>query len=201
MAPGNIQAKILIVDDEPMVRRSILRKLTGDGYTCVEAGTGDQAIEALQKDPFDLVILDVKMPGKSGNEVLPEIRRNHPDIAIIMSTAVTDSNTIIECMREGAQDYIIKPFDPNQLSTCISRTLHTRQLELELNEYKVNLEMKVLEQTQQIRNMFLNAINSLVFALEAKDKYTAGHSRRVTAISMLIGYKMRLDQERMENLR
>ena len=192
--------KILIVDDEPMVRRSISRKLTGEGYACVEAGSGDVAVEALVKEEFDLMILDVKMPGRSGNEILPEIRGKYPDIAIIMSTAVTDSNIIIECMREGAQDYIIKPFDPNQLSTCVSRTLHTRQLELELNEYKVHLEMKVMEQTQQIRNMFLNAINSLVFALEAKDKYTAGHSKRVTAVSMLIGHKLGLDQECMENL-
>jgi putative two-component system response regulator len=201
MATGAAQSKILIVDDEPMVRRSILRKLTAEGYSCTEAGSGDQAVEILPNDTFDLIIMDVKMPGRSGNEVLPEIRRGYPDIAIIMSTAVTDSNIIIECMREGAQDYIIKPFDPNQLSTCVARTLHTRQLELELKEYKVHLELKVQEQTKQIRTMFLSAINSLVFALEAKDKYTAGHSMRVTAVSMLIAFRLRLEQDLMENLR
>jgi putative two-component system response regulator len=200
MTLNNKKSKILIVDDEPIVRRSILRKLTAEGYICSEAGSGDQAIEILQHETFDLVILDVKMPGRPGNEVLNEIRSRDPGTAIIMSTAVTDSSTIIECMRDGAQDYIIKPFDPNQLSTCISRTLHTRQLELELKEYKEHLENKVLEQTRQIRSMFLNAINSLVSALEAKDKYTAGHSKRVTAVSMLIGNYLDLDNACLENL-
>jgi len=198
---SDVKERILVVDDEPQVRRSLVKKLTLEGYSCAEAGSGEQALEVLGKNNYDLVLLDIRMPGKSGNEVLPEIRSNYPDTAIIISTAVTDSNIIIDCMKEGAFDYIIKPFDLEEVQTSVARTLHTRQLELELADYKVRLEQRVFEQTQQIRSMFLNAIKSLVFALEAKDKYTAGHSRRVTAVSIIIGQELDLDNQQMEDLR
>ena len=192
---------VLVVDDEAMIRRSLCKRLSKDGYRCAEAASAEEALEYLRSIIAELVILDIKMPGKSGREILHKIRETYPDSAVIMSTAVSDSNIIIECMKEGAQDYIIKPFDLDEVVASVQRAIRIRQLELQIKDYQKNLEQKVEEQTKQICKIFLGAIESLVFALEAKDKYTAGHSRRVAELSVIIGRKLGLSTEELDDLR
>ena len=89
------QAAILIVDDEEAIRKLLERKLSSQGYLCQTASNADQALEKLRQHAIDLVILDIKMPGKSGVEALPEIRASYPDTAVIMATAITDASTAI----------------------------------------------------------------------------------------------------------
>ena len=91
--PAN-KSTILVVDDEQLVRRAITGRLKRDGYQCREASNADEATAELRSSPADLVILDIKMPGKSGVELLPEIKEIYPDTAVIMSTAITENNVI-----------------------------------------------------------------------------------------------------------
>lgn len=195
------QAKVLIVDDEAMIRRSIRKRLTRENYLCDEADSAEQALGRLAINTAELVILDNKMPGKSGREILPTIRQNYPDTAVIMSTAVSDSNIIIQCMKEGAQDYIVKPLELDEVASSAERAMQIRKLELEIKDYQQHLERTVKEQKDEIRNLFLGAIESLVFALEAKDNYTAGHSRRVTEVAVAIGQELGLSDDKLEDLR
>lgn len=192
---------VLIVDDEAVIRRFLRRKLSGEGYQCEEAGSAEQALEKLRGDTAELVILDIRMPGKSGHELLLEIRARYPDTAVIMATAVTETSIAIQCMKEGAQDYLPKPFDLNEVVLSVGRVLTKRRLELQIREYQQHLEQKVGEQTREIRTLFRGAIESLIFALEAKDKYTAGHSRRVTEIAVTMGKELGLSIDEMEDLR
>jgi len=202
MTIAEIQStNVLIVDDETPVRTSIRKKLSQSGYCCAEASNAGEALKLLKDEMVELVILDINMPGQSGSDILPSIRQMYPETAVIMSTATSDSNVIIECMKLGAQDYIVKPFDLNDVSASVERAMKVRKLELEIQEYQRNLEQKVKEQTIQIRKLFLGAIESLVSALEAKDKYTAGHSRRVTEIALAIGRELHLTEEKVEDLR
>lgn len=91
----NEQERILIVDDEVMIRKLLHRKLSREGYRCEEAGSAEQALDKLRGNLTELVILDIKMPGKSGIELLPEIQASYPDTAVVMATAVTDINVAI----------------------------------------------------------------------------------------------------------
>jgi putative two-component system response regulator len=193
--------RILIVDDEKTVRRSLNKCLTRNGFSCDEAGDAMEALESMGRAPADLVILDIMMPGTSGKELLPQIRNSFPDTAVVMATAVVEPDTIINCMKNGAQDYITKPFDINELVANIQMVLKKRQLEINLKEKRQVLEGKVEEQSQELQKLFIDAIESLVSALEAKDKYTAGHSRRVTKIAVDTGRIMGLNSEELENLR
>jgi putative two-component system response regulator len=193
--------KILIVDDEKTVRRSLNKCLTRSGYFCEEAGDAAEALDNLGKEPADLVILDIMMPGTSGSDLLPQIKKSFPDTAVVMATAVVEPDTIINCMKNGAEDYITKPFDVNQLVSNIQMVLKKRQLELNLKRKRQILEGKVEEQSRELQNLFIDAVESLVSALEAKDKYTAGHSRRVTKIAVDSGRILGLKGEELENLR
>ena len=195
------QETLLIVDDEAAIRSLLRQKLSREGYRCEEADSAEQALNTLKNSPIALVILDIKMPGKSGIELLPEIKSDYPHTAVIMATAVTQVNVAIECLKLGADDYICKPFNLEEVSLAVQRSLEKRHLQLEIREYQQFLEEKVEEQTGNIRKLFLGAIEALVSALEAKDRYTGGHSRRVTEIALAIGNELGLSSQDMEELR
>ncbi|MFC1927054.1 HD domain-containing phosphohydrolase [Chloroflexota bacterium] len=192
---------LLVVDDEDTVRRVLYLKLSREGYRCEQANGAEQTLHLLETVPVALVLLDIKMPGKSGIEVLSEIKAGFPDVAIIMATAVNDINVAVQCLKLGADDYICKPFDLDEVSLAVERALEKRRLQLELREYQQSLEEKVEEQKIEMRRLFLGAIDALVSALEAKDKYTGGHSRRVTQIAVAVGKELGLSTQDMEDLR
>jgi putative two-component system response regulator len=194
-------AVILIVDDEPIVRRVLSEKVEVAGYRWEQASTAEAALELIKSTPVQLAILDIKMPGKSGLELLSEIKAAYPDIAVIMATAVIDINTAVECLKQGAYDYITKPFNLDEVVLSIERALERRRLEQENRDYQLHLEQKVNQQARKIRSAFLNAITSLVYALEAKDNYTSGHSQRVADISVAIAAELGMTKPEIEKIR
>jgi putative two-component system response regulator len=193
--------RILIVDDEKSVRRSLSRCLSTNGFRCQEAANAEEAMGFLKEHPADLVILDIMMPGTTGRDFLPRLKEAFPDTAVVMATAVVEPDTIINCMKNGALDYITKPFDVSQLISDIGMVLEKQRLELKLKEQSRFLEGKVEEQSRELQKLFIDAVESLVSALEAKDKYTAGHSRRVTKIAIDTGRVLGLKGDDIENLR
>ena len=201
MVVNTEERKILIVDDEEVIRKVVNKRLTREGYHCCEASNGSEALEKLQQYQPQVVILDIMMPGKSGRELLPEVLVSYPDTGVIMATAVAEADTIIECMKGGAQDYLIKPFDLEQVVQSVDKVLEMKRLELKIKEYQKELECTVEEQKKEIRRLFMSSIESLVYALEAKDRYTAGHSRRVTDIAVCIGEELGLSQDELDDLR
>ena len=198
---NSMRETLLLVDDEDAVRRVLYLKLSREGYRCEEADGTEQALHVLETVPVALVLLDIKMPGKSGIELLPEIKEAYPDTAVIMATAVNDVDIAVQCLKRGADDYTCKPFNLDDVSLAVQRALHKRRLQLELREYQQFLEEKVEEQIVETKRLFLGAIEALVSALEAKDKYTGGHSRRVTEIAVAVGKELDLSAQDMEDLR
>ena len=192
---------LLIVDDETGIRNLLRQKLSREGYRCMEAATAETALNVLAASPIDLVILDIRLPDKSGTELLPEIKMGYPDTAVVMATVVSKVNVATQCLKQGADDYICKPFDLDEVTLSIQRALEKRSLQLKIKEYHQYLEEKIEEQTGEIRKLFLGAIEALAFALEAKDKYTGGHSRRVTEIALALGTELGLSAKDMEDLR
>jgi len=123
--------RVLIVDDEPLIRWSLAERLRGDGYDIAEAGTAAQAIE-LAEQGFDLVLLDYRLPDGDGLGVLRQLRDVDPDTLVIMLTAHTIIETVVEAMRTGAFDYATKPFDLDDVAMRVSRAMETTRLRREL---------------------------------------------------------------------
>jgi DNA-binding NtrC family response regulator len=122
---------ILVVDDDQAVRSVVSRKMQGDGYTCTTAADGREALDKTATQSFDVVLLDIKMPGPSGMEVLPQIVAQHPESCVIMITAVVDTQTAVEAMKLGALDYVTKPFNLDDLGMRVQKALERKRL---LNE-------------------------------------------------------------------
>jgi DNA-binding NtrC family response regulator len=147
------EVAILIVDDEEAIRSLLTRKLEGYGYRCEVASDGKEALwKAFMKD-FDVVLMDVKMPGMSGMEALPQMVADHPDTCVIMITAVTDAKTAVEAMKLEAYDYVTKPFNLGDLSMRVRRALEKRKLVLENREYQRSLEQRVRERTAELQTL------------------------------------------------
>lgn len=161
MAPDKVS--ILAVEDEAAIRELLERGLTRAGYRCVTASSFGQAAQLLYHETFALVLLDIMMPGKSGMELLPEIIAQCPDTGVIMMTGVADTATAVKAMREGALDYLTKPFDLNVLAARIEHALARRALILQNREYQQKLERMVAERTEQLEQRVkeLTALNRL----------------------------------------
>ena len=114
-------SKILVVDDEPDFCEALRDLLEGSGFSVTEAYNGDQALEAYKRERPDVVLLDVRMPGQSGLEVLKEIGQQTHDALVIMTTAVDEVATAVEAMKLGAYDYLVKPISNEHLNTTLDR--------------------------------------------------------------------------------
>jgi DNA-binding NtrC family response regulator len=110
---------ILIVDDEPIVRDSIRDWLTDSGYSVLTAGSGEEALDVLQTHAIGVLILDIRLPGRTGISVLKEVRQKHPDIKTIIITAYPSSYLSTEAINLGALDYLVKPIIPVDLERLV----------------------------------------------------------------------------------
>lgn len=119
--------RVLIVDDEQVICELLSEELGERGYRCTTALNGKTALSRMEKERFDIVLLDIRLPGISGMDVLREIWLDHSDTAVIMITAVNDVDTTVEAMNLGAADYIIKPFDLDKVNTSIQNALEKQK--------------------------------------------------------------------------
>lgn len=117
---------VLIVDDEAILRES-LRDYLRDTYQVVTAGTGEEALELIEKQDFDILVIDVRLPGKTGLQVLREVKESKPYVKSIVITAYPSAESAVEAMKLGAADYLIKPVEPDNLESLIRETLLKRK--------------------------------------------------------------------------
>jgi two-component system response regulator PilR (NtrC family) len=118
---------ILIADDEAEVRNLLCLLLEDQGYNVTTAADGDDAIAQLERRPFDLLLLDIKMPHLSGFDVLKHVREKHPQSKVIMLTAFAELANAMESKYLGADDFIGKPYDPNEVLMAIERAIGVAQ--------------------------------------------------------------------------
>ncbi len=178
-------ANCLVVDDEPGVRRSLVRMLQAQGFTCFEAGSGVQALDLLDRvGDVQLIVSDMRMPELDGIGLLEAVRRDYPETAVILLSGMSETTIAVDCLHRGAADFLLKPISMNELQARVARVLEKRALVLENRYYQENLERQVQAQAQRIQELFLQGVQMLARALEAKDSYTRGHSIRVSRYSV-----------------
>jgi len=195
-----LKIKILIVDDEEAIREVISTLLEALGYDCMSVSNGKRAQEFLARQSVDLVLSDMVMPEMDGLSLVEWLRKAEPEIPVIMVTAMHDLSTALEAIRRGAYDYILKPFEKDQLYLSVRRALEHRSLVLENRNYQRNLEKLVEERTaqlqgalEQLEQSYDDTLEALGGALDLKDAETEGHCKRVTAFTIAIAKAMNVD--------
>src|SRR6201998_1223019 len=186
--------RILVVDDEEPIREIISSMLSAAGDKPRQACSGMEALSILNSTgEFELMLSDLMMAELDGIALLERSKEKYPDMPVIMVTAVHDISVALAAIRNGAYDYLLKPFAREQLLNNVTRALENRRLKLENRAYQNNLEALVAQRTEQWRLALLNLEKSYDYTLEAlgdaldmKDAETEGHSRRVTAYTTAI---------------
>src|SRR4030088_3844085 len=195
--------RILVVDDEEAIREIVASMLSSAGYACKQAGAGMEALAVLNSgEEFELMLSDLMMADMDGIAFLERAKERYPDMHIVMVTAVHDIQVALQALRNGAYDYLLKPFEREQLLATVRRALENRRLKRENDAYRTNLEALVAARTQQWKTALSNleksydiTLEALGDALDLKDAETEGHSRRVTAFTIAIARKMGLAKE------
>jgi len=193
-------ARLLIVDDEPMVRRPLRRTLERGGHQVLEAANVAEARALLEVEPIELVLCDVNMPGGSGLELVRAIADGDSDAAIVMLSGVDDPAVANEALAIGAFGYLVKPIGGNEALINVSSNLRRRELELSRRQYVEELESKVLNRTAALRDALgqlelgratlqhaeRDAVDRLVAALTIRSEETGAHIQRVGRYTSLL---------------
>jgi len=208
---------VLVLDDEETVRQCVADALLSAGYAVEQVASVETAVAKLSTKGLSLVLTDLVMPGSNGLTLLEYARRNHPYLPVVMVTGVTDISVALEALRLGAYDYLLKPFQREQLLAIVARALEKRRLELENLTYKNELEALVKARTDlldgtmsdlkralsdreramsELERSYDITLEALGNALDLKDAETEGHSKRVTAFTMAIAHALGLPDER-----
>jgi len=202
-----LKGNILIADDEEMIRELILITLTKEGFTCFQAASAEEGMDIVNNQQLDMALLDIMMPGRSGIDLLQDIKRNTPDTTVLMITAMNDMDTALSCIHFGAEDYITKPFNLDRVLLTVKNTMEKRQLALENREYQANLEQKVREQTEVIRTVmgeinlaYEHTLAALIRALDAREKEVGSHSERVMNYARLLAEAAGIEGHGLSNI-
>jgi DNA-binding NtrC family response regulator len=141
-SPNSIQVKgkILIVDDELVVRDSLGKWFTSEGYTARPVGSGREALEAIQQAEYDIALIDIKMPGMDGMELQARLREADADLTVIIMTGYASVDTAVQALKLGAYDYITKPVDPDELSHLVANALEHKRARREVVRLRENLQ-------------------------------------------------------------
>jgi putative two-component system response regulator len=159
---NDAKGTVLIVDDEEPIRNILSYALQKQGYICKLAKRGDEALQSILMKDFDIALLDIDMPGMSGIEVLSQLITHRPDISVVMVTAIHDTKIAVEAMKLGAYDYVIKPFDLDDLGLRVEKALERRRLVMENKKYHLHLQQKVDHQAGQIEQYYQEALQALL---------------------------------------
>jgi len=198
--------RILVVDDEEPIREIVATMLTTAGYACKQAASGMEALAVLNSgEEFELVLSDLMMADLDGLGLLERTKEKYPDIPVVMVTAVHDISVALDSLRHGAYDYVLKPFEREQLLNTVSRALENRRLKLENRNYQMNLESLVKARTDQLqaaveelKRSYGVTLEVLGEVLDYKDPETLLHTRRVTAYTIAIASRMGIPKEEVE---
>ena len=197
VSPDSAAVRVLIVDDEPAVRKLLATLLSQAGISSSAAANPQEALALLEKSSFQAVISDLRMGPDSGFDLLREVRKRFPNLPFVMATGVNDVRVGVQAMKEGADDYLLKPFDIDVVLASLQRARERKQLERELEDYRLHLEEMVSLRTRELQAALIDlehshsaTLEALGSAIDLRDGPTAGHSKRVLLFSLKIAQEV-----------
>ncbi|MBI4202761.1 MAG: response regulator [Chloroflexi bacterium] len=169
---------VLIVDDDPSIRVLLHQLLKSEGYVPTVAADGAEAMKQVAEKEFAVVLLDMRLPDRSGLDILRSLRQDCPDTAVIMVTAFAEVETAVEAMKTGAFDYIGKPFAIDEVLVKVEKARERRHLALQVKDYQRNLEAKVAEYRGELHKMMATRIEGLITEATKTSQQAASRGKR-----------------------
>jgi len=183
--------KILVVDDDPSMCKFLCAALASKSARVEVAENAPRALGAVESGDFDIILCDIRMPGCSGMELLSLARQSQWDVGFILATGQAQHEQIVEALRLGASDFLLKPFTLEDLEQSIGRTFRRLQRDRESRAYQTSLETGIERRTRdlmlaltELEENYQRTLEALVLALDAREHETCAHSLRVRAYTL-----------------
>ena len=198
---------VLIVDDDAAVRGVVAKILSNCGCTFRMAGTGAEALQLLQREPSDVVFIDVHMPVMNGLELADHLRRDYPETALVMLTGMAEFGTVLAAIQAGAADFVAKPFKSGELLKAYERAVERRHTVINAHR-TAELEREVARQSSELAQSLAKSastttglVDALLLALRGRSEAQAAHGYRVAELSVQIGQALELEASELQVLR
>jgi response regulator RpfG family c-di-GMP phosphodiesterase len=198
--------RVLVVDDEPGIRQMMNEALFREGYECRSCSTGEEALDLLRQEPFDVIVADLYMPGITGMSLLEEGRRVRPGSAFLMATGEADARVGVQAMKKGAIDYLVKPFP---MSSLVASVRHAQEAShkaatpaSDLQYFKslaANRKARLRKALEKVDRAYEETIVTLGAVLDIRDNETAGHAHRVCHYTLEMARTMGVPQRLMKD--
>jgi response regulator RpfG family c-di-GMP phosphodiesterase len=204
--PGDeARRSVLIVDDEASVRHLMRRWLESRGYSVAVASNADEALELLAETPTAVALCDLRMPGRDGLWLTDQLRREHPDTAVIIATGMNDVSSTIEGLRRGIVDYLTKPFERDRLCAAVSRGVDWHRAALDARRWREQLELEMRTRRTHLQEVIASQfpdssedLDLLLATLTASTPEVYQHAHRVSALSTTIARHLGLAEAEVE---
>lgn len=200
--------RVLAVDNDIHIIDSVKVGLAGSGFHVETETTGRRTLERLLRERFDALLIDLRLGGMTGLDVLRALRPRDPATAVVFVSGLRDQQIAVDAMREGADDFVAKPFRLEALRERLESAIRRRQgfCERLLAEHKLTEALRqsneeILRRESELQSLAIRSIRSLVLSLEAKDPYTKDHSIKVAQLSVQIARELGLTQEEQREVR
>jgi len=209
VTPGSARAHVLVVDDEEQILKFMNLLLTKEGYDVKICSSAEDALGAVKDEPllYDIVLTDITMPGMTGIELLNKISEADPLIMKIAMSGYTTVDTVVNCLRAGAIDFIQKPVESRYLLSSIRRAMIFRSLKLENIYHQSHLERMVEQRSTQLTRMLQDVKSSYEYTLEAfmaildaREQQTGRHSLRVRELTIWLARRMNIAGQELEEI-
>ncbi|OYT69641.1 MAG: two-component system response regulator [Armatimonadetes bacterium CP1_7O] len=184
------QRHVLIVDDDDLVRETLHFVLEDGGYRVYAASSGAEALRLLEREPIDIVLSDIFMPGMNGFDLLRQIREVAPNTPVILITGYGNIEMAREALKQGASDFITKPYNIHEIPIMIERNLTRHSL----------LANQTRQYEDAVQRSFRATLDALLAALDTRDTETEGHSERVAAYTMAMAHRLKLSSEELNDI-
>lgn len=188
--------KVLVVDDEELYRQMFEKFLTALGYCCQVASNAPNALQMMAAERYDLVISDIRMPGKDVVQMMKEARQAYPHLIFIIMTGYAVEYSYVDIVSAGAADFISNPFEMGELKAKLERIEGERRVLNQLEQ--TNEELR--QAYEKLGRTLQQTVNALGSAVEMRDRYTAGHQTRVAQLACAIARELGLDAHRLEGI-
>jgi len=190
-------ARILVIDDEDRNRRLLVAMLEAEGYATLEAADGTQALELARRTAPDLVLLDIMMPAMDGYEVARALKAHAATqaVPVVMVTALDDQGSRLRGLEAGAEEFVTKPVDRNELRVRVRNLLRLKEYSDFLANYNRVLNARVTERTHQLLTSYRQTIETLTRAASYKDEETGAHVARISFYAVELAQALGLDAE------
>ncbi len=199
--------RILVVDDEEQIAQLLAGILKSDGHTAEYVTDGEQALDRLQREDFDLLMTDLRMPKMDGMRLIQEAKAVRPDVIALVMTAYASTETAVDALRHGVTDYLTKPFGVDDVRAAVSKCIDARQARHDQLERIQALTAQVASTAVENdrlradqRRAYVGIVATLIEAVEAKDRFNRGHSRRVAELAARFAHHVGMSEREAEIL-